>query len=105
MASNPVLTGSGIDRVKDTLKTVTDAAVFIEQLLGGLGVGGDLQEIERLTGAFQNLASIAIQAAHAVAGQPITPESVMALMPVNTPLQPSQQADGVPAVRAGSQVR
>jgi hypothetical protein len=92
MAGNPVFTSSSIDRVKDTLKTVTDAALSIEQLLGGLGVGGNLESIERLTGAFQNLASIAIQAAHSVAGQPITPESVMALMPVNTPLQSSQQA-------------
>jgi hypothetical protein len=99
MASNPVFTGSSIDRVKDTLKTVTDASLFIEQMLGGLGVGGNLQGIERLTAAFQSLASTAIQAAHTVAGQPITPESVMALMPVNTPLQPSQPGADGPAAK------
>ena len=91
MASNPVVTqGSSIDRIKDILKTVTDAALFVEQLLGSVGVGGNIAEIEGLTAAFQNLAAVAIQAAHAVSGQPVTPESVLALMPVNTPLAPSQ---------------
>jgi len=96
MASNTVITGSTVDRVKDTLKTVTDAALFVEQLLAAVGAGGNMQQMERLTAAFQNLASVAIQAAHAVTGQPITPESTMALMPVNTPLQPSQAAAGGP---------
>jgi len=87
VASNPlVTTNSSIDRVKDILKTVTDSALFIEQLLAGMGVGGNVPAIERLTEAFQNLALIAIQAAHAVAGQQITPESVLALLPVDTPL-------------------
>ena len=91
MASNPVVTtGSSVDRVKNILQTVTDAALSVEQLLAGFGVGGNMAGSERLTVAFQNLAGIAIQAAHAVAGQPITPESVLALMPVNTPLVPSQ---------------
>ena len=95
MTSNPVVTtGSGFDRVKNILKTVTDAALFVEQVLASVGVGGNVQEIERLTSAFQNLAAIAIQAAHAVAGQPITPESVLALLPVTTPLVPPIGSSG-----------
>jgi hypothetical protein len=43
---------------------------------------------ERVTEAFANLASIAIQAAHDAAGKEITPESVQALMPLGTPLTP-----------------
>jgi hypothetical protein len=42
-----------------------------------------------MTAAFGNLAAVAIQAAHDVAGREVTPESVMALMPVGTPLQPA----------------
>jgi hypothetical protein len=76
------------------LKTVTDAALFIEQILGAVapasGAGGfDAATTERVTAAFGNLAAIAIQAAHDVAGKEITPESVMALMPVSAPLQPT----------------
>ena len=89
MTSNPVLSqspASSIDQVKQILKTVTDAALFIEQLVAGMGVGANTAQIERLTEAFGNLAAIAVQAAHSVSGQQITPESVMALLPVNTPL-------------------
>jgi len=89
LTSNPVLTQSPIsiiDQVQQILKTVTDAALFIEQLMAGMGVGANAAQIERLTEAFGNLAAIAIQAAHSVTGQEITPASVMALLPVNTPL-------------------
>lgn len=87
MSSNPVATSSlSVDRVKQILKTVTDAALLVEQLVGGAGVGGNAAELQRLTEAFGNLAAIAIQAAHSVSGQTVTPESVMALLPVSTPL-------------------
>jgi len=77
------------------LKTVTDAALSIEQIIGQIGGqagtasgpgGFDPAVAERVTEAFANLASIAIQAAHDAAGREITPESVQALMPVGTPL-------------------
>ncbi|HET8891749.1 MAG TPA: hypothetical protein VFQ41_22820 [Candidatus Angelobacter sp.] len=85
------------DKLKSMLKTVTDAALFIEQILGEIdaqagtasGPGGfDPAAAERVTEAFANLASIAIQAVHDAAGREITPESVQALMPVGTPLAP-----------------
>lgn len=87
MASNPIADISTADKLKQALKTVTDAALFIEQMLAATGVGGgDAAGAEKLTAAFGNLAAVAIQAAHAAAGTEITPESVMALMPVSTPL-------------------
>jgi hypothetical protein len=94
LATNPVTSISTADKLKQTLKTVTDAALFIEQILGAVapsgGVGDfDAATTERVTAAFGNLAVIAIQAAHDVAGKEMTPESVMALMPVSTPLQPA----------------
>jgi len=92
LATNPVSSISTTDKLKQTLKTVTDAALFIEQILGALGPASgagnfDVATMERVTAAFGNLAAIAIQAAHDVAGKELTPESVMALMPVSTPLQ------------------
>jgi hypothetical protein len=94
LATNPVTNISTPDKLQQTLKTVTDAALFIEQILGAVtpagGVGNfNAATMERVTAAFGNLASIAIQSAHDVAGKEITPESVMALMPVNSPLQPA----------------
>lgn len=91
MATNPVASISTADKLKQQLKTVKDAALFIEQLIGQAdGVGGfDAAGAERLTEAFSNLAAIAIQAAHDAAGREITPDSVLALMPVSTPLQPA----------------
>ena len=87
MATNSVTTISSADKLKQSLKTVTDAALFIEQILAAGGVNEfDAAGAERVTAAFGNLAAIAIQAAHDAAGSAITPESVMALMPVNTPL-------------------
>ncbi len=94
MATNSVTSISTADKLKQTLKTVTDAALFIEQILGAVapaaGPGSfDAATIERITAAFGNLAVVAIQAAHDVAGKELTPESVMALMPGGTPLQPA----------------
>jgi len=90
MATNPVATISTADKLKQALKTVTDAALFIEQILAAGGVGGfDAAGAERVTAAFGNLAAVAIQAAHDAAGNPVTPESVLALRPVSTPLTPA----------------
>ena len=93
MATNPVTNIFTTDNLKQMLKTVTDAALFIEQILGATAPGGagefDAAATERVTAAFGNLAAIAIRAAHDVAGREITPESVLALMPVSTPLQPA----------------
>jgi hypothetical protein len=94
LATNPVINISTADQLKQMLKTVTDAALFIEQILGAIAPAGgagslDAATIERITAAFGNLAVIAIQAAHDVAGKELTPESVMALMPASTPLQPA----------------
>jgi hypothetical protein len=91
LATNPVTSISTADKLKSMLKTVTDAALFIEEIIGQVGTasgpgGFDPGVAERVTEAFANLASIAIQAAHAAAGREITPESVQALMPVGTPL-------------------
>jgi len=96
LATNPVTSISTADKLKSMLKTVTDAALFIEQIIGSAGQVGtasgpggfDPAVAERVTEAFANLASIAIQAAHDAAGREITPESVQALMPVGTPLAP-----------------
>jgi hypothetical protein len=94
LATNPVTSISTADKLKQQLKTVTDAALFIEQIIGeadGLD-GFDAAGAERITQAFANLAAIAIQAAHDASEREITPESVMALMPVNTPLAPVVEA-------------
>ena len=91
MATNPVTSISTTDKFKSMLKTVTDAALLIEQIIGQVetsGPGGFDPVAERVTEAFANLASIAIQAAHDAAGREITPESVQALLPVGTPLAP-----------------
>jgi len=93
LATNPLTSISTADKLKQTLKTVTDAALFIEQILGAVSPASkmsefDAGEMERVTAAFGTLAAIAMQAAHDVAGREVTPESVMALMPVSTPLQP-----------------
>jgi hypothetical protein len=87
LASNPIATISTTDQLNQALKTVTEAALFIEQLLSAIGVNGpDVAEAEQITAAFGNLAGIAIQAAHDAAGKAITPDSISALMPVNTAL-------------------
>lgn len=77
------------DRLRTILSTVTDAAAEIERLIAATGLASNFNEpeVEKLTLLFGNLATAAIQAAHDALGQEITPESVLALMPVNTPLQ------------------
>jgi hypothetical protein len=77
---------SSVDQLKQILKSVTDAAVFTEQLLAATGMNANITRIERLTEAFGNLAAVAIQAAHLASGQEITPDSVLALLPASTPL-------------------
>jgi protein-disulfide isomerase-like protein with CxxC motif len=97
LASNPVVNaGSSLDRLKQILRSVTDAALFVEQLLAAMDADANAVEIERLTEAFGHLAAVAIQAAHAVEGRQITPESVLQLLPVDTPLHPSEPAKGSP---------
>ena len=92
MATNPVTSISTADKLKSMLKTVTDAALFIEQIIGEVGTasGPGINPVaaERVTEAFANLASVAIQAAHDAAGREITPESMQALLPVSAPLAP-----------------
>ena len=90
MASNPVVSIPTADKLKQMLQTVTDAALFIEQILVASGGGFDAAGVEQLTAAFGNLAAVAIQAAHDAMGITITPDSVLALMPVSTPLVQSQ---------------
>ena len=92
MATDSVPSISKADKLKQMLQTVTGAVLFIEQILGAIAPAGGVDEFdaattEGLTTAFGNLATIAVQAAHDVAGKQITPESVMELMPVSTPLQ------------------
>ena len=94
MTTNRATSITTTDKLKQTLQTVTDAALFIEQILGAATPAGktgqfDAATAERVTAAFGNLAAVAIQAAHDVAGKEVTPESVMALMPASTPLQPA----------------
>ncbi len=94
MASNPTPVNSSsdnsisADRATQIVGVVTGLAAEIEQIIAASGVGGALNiaQIEQLTRLFGNLAGVAIQAAHDVAGRPITPESVLALMPTATPL-------------------
>jgi phenylalanyl-tRNA synthetase beta subunit len=92
LANNPVSTSNtaiNVDQVKRTLQTITSVATTIEQLLAAAGVQGGFNgaQAERLTTVLGNLAAIAVQAVHDAAGKEITPASVMALMPVATPLQ------------------
>jgi len=88
MATNPVSPNLTGDKVTAMVGTITALVSVIEQIVSASGVGGSLNmaQIERLTALFGNLAGVAIQAAHQVLGRPITPESVLALMPGNTPL-------------------
>ena len=90
MASNPIAGISTADKLKQVLQTVTDAALFVEQILAASGSGFDAAGVEQLTAAFGNLAAVAIQAAHDAMGITITPDSVLALMPVSTPLADPQ---------------
>jgi purine-cytosine permease-like protein len=73
-------------------------ASLTRQLIGASGVvgGQTLPQIEQLTALFGNLAGVAIQAAHEVMGKPVTPDSVLALMPVATAL--ADPPAGAPSV-------
>lgn len=94
-AANPVNPG----RVSQIVGTVTSVVTEIEQLVAASGAGGsfNLPQVEQLTALFGNLAGVAIQAAHDVFGKTVTPESVLALMPVATPLvdPPAASPSGV----------
>lgn len=89
MASNPTPVNSLTpSRVTEIVGTVTAVVASIEQIVAASGLGGPLEpaQIEQLTSLFGNLAGVAIQAAHDVAGRTITPDSVLALMPASTTL-------------------
>lgn len=75
-------------RVSEIVGTVTSVIAAIEQILAASGVGGmlNIAQIDQLTTLFGNLAGVAIQAAHDVLGKPVTPDSVLALLPAATPL-------------------
>ncbi|HEY6308689.1 MAG TPA: hypothetical protein VI488_19785 [Candidatus Angelobacter sp.] len=81
------------------MSTVTGIAATIEQLIAASGLGGvlNIAQIEQLTSLFGNLAGVAIQAAHDVVGKPVTPESVLALLPVATPLENPPSAPASPS--------
>lgn len=93
MASNPIPQNSAQEvtaaRATEIVGTVTAIAAEIEQLIAGSGAaaGAAMPQVERLTALFGNLAGVAIRAYHDIAGTPITQESVLALMPVTTPLE------------------
>jgi hypothetical protein len=90
MGTNPVSPNLTGDKVTAIVGTITAVVSAIEQVVAASGVGASLNlnmaQIEQLTALFGNLAGVAIQAAHQVLGRQITPESVLALMPGNTPL-------------------
>jgi len=76
------------ESVKEMVGSVTGFAVELEKLAGAAGVGGfDAPQVEQLTLLLGNLAGVAIQAVHDVAGKAITPESVLALAPTVSPLK------------------
>jgi hypothetical protein len=104
VASNPVSTNPAAssltaDRATQILGTVTSLAAVVEQVIAGSGVGGslDLPQIEQLTTLFGGLAGVAIQAAHDVVGKPVTPDSILALMPASTVLVDPPAAQPSPA--------
>jgi hypothetical protein len=80
-------------RASQIVGTVTAVAAAIEQIIAASGAGGEVNigVIEQLTALFGNLAGVAIQAAHDVVGKPVTPESVLALMPTAAALVKPQK--------------
>ena len=89
MSTNPAPANSlTTDRVSAIVGTVTGVIAASEQIISASGLGGSLSlaQIEQLTSLYGNLAGVAIQAAHDVFGRPVTPDSVLALMPASTPL-------------------
>jgi hypothetical protein len=103
VASNPVSTNPAgsltADRATQILGTVTSVATVVEQVIAGSGVSGsfNMSQVEQLTHSFGSLAGVAIRAAHDVMGKPVTPDSVLALMPVATPLVDPPAAQPSPA--------
>ncbi len=97
MASNPAPNPVNTDKLRSILGTVTSVAGLIEQVLASTGVVPNAAEIERLSQLFGNLAGVAIQAAHDVVGKPVTPDSVLALMPTAAPLVNPSAGPGFPA--------
>lgn len=98
--ANPIAPGSlTADRATQIVGTVTSVAAVVEQVIAGSGAGGELNlpQIEQLTNLFGSLAGVAIQAAHDVAGKPVTPDSVLALMPATTALVDPPAAPPAPA--------
>jgi hypothetical protein len=101
LANNPVVqipssaSPVSADRAGQIVGTVTAVVAEIEQLIAAAGIGGSqaMPQVERLTALFGNLAGVAIQAAHDVMGKSVTPESVLALLPVTTPLVDAASAD------------
>ena len=91
MASNPTPTPASsisVDRAGEIVGTITSIAATIEQLIAASGVTGgqSMPQVEQLTALFGDLAGVAIRAFHDVAGKPVSPDSVLALMPAATPL-------------------
>ena len=100
-ANSPAAAAVTTSRASQIVATVTAVASEIEQLIAVSGAGSTLSMgvIEQLTTLFGNLAGVAIQAFHEVAGKTATPESVLALLPGTTPLV--NPADGAtPAAEA-----
>lgn len=102
MADNPTpvnfppVNPLSVSRATRIIGVVTSVVAEIEQIVAACGVGGALNiaQIEQLTILFGNLAGVAIQAAHDVVGKSITPDSVLALMPTATPLNPPTAPTG-----------
>jgi hypothetical protein len=90
MGTQPVSTPLNADRLTQIIGTVAGLAAEIEGLIGASGAGGVFNgpQIEQLTLLFGNLAVVAIQAAHDALGRQMTPESLLALIPVGTVLSP-----------------
>jgi len=90
LATNPVNPSFDVGKLKEIIGTVSGVAAEIEKLIAASGLGGSFTgpQVQQLTVLFGNLAGVAIQAAHDALGREITPESVLALMPVATPLVP-----------------
>jgi hypothetical protein len=74
-------------RVAEIIGTMSSVIAEIERLIAaGVSAALNITQIEQLITLFGNLAGVAIQAVHDVAGKPITPDSVLALLPAATPL-------------------
>ena len=88
MASSPIINvPKSVTEIAGILSTVTSVAIEIEKLLGASSVSGfNPPQAEQITLLFATLAQVAIKAAHDAMGQEITPESVLKLMPLATPL-------------------